>query len=82
MSELKRAFTAAAAFIGAVENSGKRVRVTELREAIDAQDPAQLGDAVRLLLPYTVELSWPTVWNLIEACKAVDAALDKLPPPA
>jgi len=73
MSDLKRQFTAAAAFIGAVENSGKRVRVDELRKAIDAQDAEQLSDAVRLLLPYTVELSWPTVWNLIEACKAVDA---------
>lgn len=73
MSELKRAFTAAAAFIGAVENSGKRVRVDELREAIEEQDAELLGQAVRLLLPYTVELSWPTVWSLIEACKAVDA---------
>lgn len=73
MSELKRQFTAAAAFIGAVENSGKRVRVDELREAIDAQDSELLGQAVRILLPQTVELSWPTVWNLIEACKAVTA---------
>jgi hypothetical protein len=73
MSELKRQFTAAAAFVGAVRNSGKRIRIEDLIEAIHEQDPELLGQAVRLVLPFTVELSWPTVWNLIEACKAIGA---------